>query len=452
MPLRLTGLGPQHLSRRQMLRAGMGLGAFLLPKAAPAAPPHRKARGVILVLLEGGMSHLDTWDPKPAAPREIRGEFGTIATSLPGVRFGEHLPHFAKAVHRGNLLRAVHCDARNCHSPGIHLLLTGYENVRAGVEMERFNYHHPAMGSILAKQLGVTDARGMPRFVAVPGQKQLGKVVKYAGASFLGAAYEAFETGDPPTTAHQAMMAPPGLVLPRDLTPARLSDRLALRASFNRIQEELDRHPLTSGVDAQYQKAVQVLAGRRVQEAFHLDREPETLRESYGDNPTGQALLLARRLVEAGVTYVLVNMSKNNDWDTHANNFKLLKEKLLPPMDRGVSALLRDMDQRRLLDEVIVLVASEMGREPRVSANGGREHWTAAYSVFVAGGGLTRGQVLGSTTSDARYPGSRPVAVPEILATIYQQLGVNPNTLITDAQGRPIPILPEAKPVAELLA
>jgi uncharacterized protein (DUF1501 family) len=161
-------------------------------------------------------------------------------------------------------------------------------------------------------------------------------------------------------------------------------------------------------------------------------------------------LLLARRLVEAGVTYIVVNAGREASWDTHANNFKLLKDVLLPPMDQGVSTLLRDLDQRGLLDEVLVLVAGEMGRTPVVNGDAGRDHWTTAYSVFMAGGGLTRGQVLGSTTPDARYPASRPVTVHEILATVYHQLGVDPETLLTDALGRPIPILPEGRPIAEL--
>src|SRR5262249_20740796 len=158
----------------------------------------------------------------------------------------------------------------------------------------------------------------------------------------------------------------------------------------------------------------------------------------------------ARRLVEAGVTYVVVNAGREASWDTHANNFTQLKNVLLPPLDRGVAALLRDLDQRGQLDEVLVLVAGEMGRTPLVNASAGRDHWTAAYSVFLAGGGLKRGQVLGSTTQDGRYPGTRPVTVHEILATTYHRLGVDPGTVINDAQGRPYPILAEARPVTEL--
>jgi uncharacterized protein (DUF1501 family) len=439
---------PPLVSRRSVL--GFGLGAFVLPRVADAAARFKRARGVIVVVLDGGMSQLETWDPKPQAPREVRGEFGTIETSLPGLRIGEHTPLMASELHRGNIIRSVHCDARNDHSPGLHLLLTGYENVGAGVALERSNLRNPSVGSVLARRLGVADAHGVPRFVTVPRSGQLNGQVNYNGPSFLGAAFEAFETGEVPRTAQQPMTIPPGLVLSSDMPADRLHNRLALAGTFNRFQSALDRD--TGSMDAHYQRAVEVLTGRRLREAFDLERESAELRRSYGDHQVGQGLLLARRLVEAGVTYVVVNAGREASWDTHASNFTQLKNVLLPPMDRGVSALLRDLDERGFLDEVLVLVAGEMGRTPVVNGAAGRDHWTTAYSVFLAGGGLTQGQVLGSTTPDARYPASRPVTVHEILATVYQQLGVDPSTLVTDALGRPVPILPEGRPVVELVA
>ena len=470
-------------SRRSVL--GFGLGAFILPRfanaearSAPARRPLKKgtvplgdagllrgnqsserdsplfqqpAKSAILVVLDGGMSQLETWDPKPSAPREVRGEFGTIETSLPGLRIGEHTPLLANELHRGNIIRSVHCDARNDHSPGLHLLLTGHENVGAGVALERSNLRNPSVGSVLARQLRVTDAEGMPRFVTLPRSGQINGQVNYNSPSFLGVAFEAFETGDVPRTSQQAMNVPPGLVVPRDVPLDRLRDRMALAGTFNRLQSDLDRDETTAPLDAHYHRAAQMLIGRRMHEAFDLEREPEALRRSYGNHPLGQGLLLARRLVQAGVTYVVVNAGREASWDTHANNFKQLKDVLLPPLDQGASALLRDLDQRGLLDEVLVVIAGEMGRTPVVNDAAGRDHWTTAYSVFMAGGGLTRGQVLGSTTPDARYPASRPVTVHEILATVYHQLGVDPETLLADALGRPIPILPEGRPLAELL-
>jgi hypothetical protein len=406
---------------------------------------------VILVVLDGGMSQLETWDPKPAAPREVRGEFGTMDTSVPGLRIGENTPLLACELHRGNIIRSVHCDARNDHSPGLHLLLTGHENVAAGVALERANFRNPSVGSVLARKLGVASTDGVPRFVTVPRSGQLNGQVNYNGPSFLGAACEAFETGEAPRSSHQPLNVPPGLVLPPDMPLARLRDRMALTNALNRFQSDLDRAPTTTTLDAQYERAAQMLTGRRMIEAFELDRESTALRRSYGDHSLGQGLLLARRLVEAGVTYIVVNAGREASWDTHANNFKQLRDVLLPPLDQGASALLRDLDQRGLLDEVIVLVAGEMGRTPLINSAAGRDHWTTAYSIFMAGGGLTRGQVLGSTTPDARYPASRPVTVHDILATVYHQLGIDPEAQLTDALGRPIPILPEGRLVAELL-
>jgi hypothetical protein len=400
---------------------------------------------VILVMLEGGMSHLDTWDPKPNAPEAVRGEFGTTATTLPDLRIGEHLPKLALQAHRFNLIRSVHCDARNDHSPGTHLVMTGWEYLAAtagGGVRETTNLEHPSQGAIIARQLGPAAPTGVPRFVAIPARKhRVGTT--YSTAAFLGPAYEAFETGNRPADGRSL---PPALVLPRDVSLRTLDERHALRESFNRLHASLDRDPTAGRMDGHYQRALSLLASPRMREAFDLSREKPALRERYGS----PSLLLARRLVEAGATYVLVNGPVFGDWDTHTDNFPRLKQ-LLPPVDRGVSALLEDLDQRGLLGEVLVVLISEMGRS-RLGPNGGRDHWTAAYSVMLAGGGLTRGQVLGSTTSKGEWPGRRPVTVPEILATVYHQLGIDPNTMLYDEQKRPIPLLPgEARPIGELL-
>jgi uncharacterized protein (DUF1501 family) len=449
-PIARSGL----LTRRQMLRSSLAVGAFMLPEAvghAAAAPRRRQAKSTILIMLEGGMSHLESWDPKPNAPAEVRGEFGTIATTVPGLRISEHMPMLARQSHLYNLIRSVHCDARNDHSPGMHLLLTGWENTNAGVALETTNMRHPAQGCVIAHELGVTSSSGAPRFVALPRTRQIAGQVKYAGPSFLGPAHEAFETGDAPADARQTMHLPPSLGLAKDLPLSRLHDRQALRQAFQRLNTTLERDPAVGRMDAHYQRALQILTGQRMSDALDIQREPVALRERYGSSPIGQSLLLARRLVECGVSYVLVDPYGNNAWDTHSENFRGHKA-LLPPMDQAVAALLTDLEQSGLLDEVVVVLASEMGRAPRISGQAGRDHWTYAYSVLIAGGGLTRGQVLGATTSKGEWPGQRPVTVPEIHATIYQQLGIDPNTILHDELKRPIPILPEAKPIQELMA
>jgi hypothetical protein len=333
----------------------------------------------------------------------------------------------------------------------MHLLLTGWENTNAGVALETTNAKHPAQGCIVAHQLGLTSRSGVPRFVALPRTRQINGQVKYAGPSFLGTACEAFETGNAPASSGAPMQLPPSLGLARDLPLTRLNDRQSLRETFNRLNRTLDRNGDLGRMDAHYQRAVQVLAGQRMCTALDVQREPAPIRERYGNNPIGQSLLVARRLIECDATYVLVDPYGNNEWDTHSENFKGHRA-LLPPMDQAVAALLTDMDQRGLLDEVVVVLASEMGRAPKISGNAGRDHWTYAYSVLIAGGGLTRGQVLGETTSKGERPGRRPVTVPEIHATVYHQLGIDPNAILYDELKRPIPILPEGAPIRELLS
>jgi len=443
-----------RMTRRRLLRSSLALGAFVLPKAKghgadTSRQPH--AKGVILLMLEGGMSHLESWDPKPDAPAEVRGEFDSIVTAVPGLRIGEYMPRLAKHADLYNVVRSVHCDARNDHSPGMHLLLTGWENTAAGISMERSNLRHPAQGSILTHLMGATSPSGVPNFVGIPRPSQLGGQVKFASASFLGVACEAFETGDPPQSANQPAQLPPGLVVANDFALRRLNDRMALRQTFNRLNAQMDQSATLNGMNSHYQEAYQVLAGQGMCAALDLSQEPAASRERYGDHAVGQSLLLAKRLVEAGATYVLVNPYSGNAWDFHTGNFTGHK-KLLPPMDQAVSALLGDLDQQGKLDDVLVLVAGEMGRSPIINGGAGRDHWTQAYSLMAAGGGLTRGQILGSTTSKGEWPGSPPITVSAVLATLYHQLGIDPNTVLYDQQQRPMPILPAPEFVPELIA
>ena len=439
------------LTRRQMLRSCCAIGAFWLPQAASkAAAPSRRARGTIFIMLEGGMSHLESWDPKPNAPAEVRGEFGTIATTVPGLRIAEYLPRLARQAHRFNLVRSVHCDARNDHSPGMHLLLTGWENTNAGVALETTNRAHPAQGSIIARAHGYTSADGVPGFVAVPRTRQINGQVRYAGPAFLGPSGDALETGNAPTSARQPMQLPPSLSLARDLPLSRLHDRQTLRHALDGCRTHLDQAAAVARLDADYARALHMLSGQRMAVALDLGGESISLRQRYGNSRIGQSLLLARRLVECGVSYVLVDAYGNNEWDTHDGNFTGHRN-LLPPMDQAVAALLDDLHERGMLDEVVVVLASEMGRAPRISGNAGRDHWTYAYSIMLAGGGLTSGQVLGETTRHGAWPNRRPVTVPEVLATVYHQLGIDPNSLLYDEQRRPIAILPETNPLRELI-
>ena len=398
------------------------------------------------------MSHLETWDPKPRAPAEIRGSFGTIKTTNPALIIGEHTPRLAKQAHLYNIVRSVYMDnARRDHSPGLHWVLTGYDNQAAGVGLMRVN-KDPSVGSIVAHELGVLTSEGMPNFVAIPSNRQLGGRVNYNGALHLGAACDAFESGAVPQRADQPYVLPVGLTLPADISPARLSDRRGLLAAIGRFRHQRDRAARFPGLDEYQVQAYDLLVGQQGQRALDINREPASVRQLYGDSALGQGTLLARRLVEAGVTYVLVNYSKNNSWDTHKNNFDRLQNTLLPPADQAASALLADLEQRGMLDDVLVLMTGEMGRTPKINQDSGRDHWPDVFSLLIAGGGLTRSQVLGRSSGHADTPETRPVHFNEILATVYHQLGIDPKLTITDHQDRPLRILPEAKPVHELVS
>jgi hypothetical protein len=364
---------------------------------------------------------------------------------------GEHMPRLARQAHLYNVVRSVYMDnERRDHSPGLHWILTGYDNQAAGVSLMKENTH-ASVGSIIAHELGGLTAAGLPNFVAVPTRKQLGGRVNYTGALYLGAGCEAFESGTVPERADQRYVLPAGLTLPGDLSVARLEDRRRLQGTIDRIRRETDAASGADGLSGFQQQAFDVLLGQRGRDAFDINQEPAGVRERYGHSSMGQGTLLARRLVEAGVTCVLVNYSKNNSWDTHNDNFKRLKESLLPPMDQAASALLEDLEQRGMLDDVLVLLTGEMGRTPRINNKSGRDHWTDVFSLLMAGGGLTRGQILGSTSRQAEAPATRPVHFNEILATLYLQLGIDPHLAIPDQFNRPVHILPRGEPVRELL-
>lgn len=442
----------RSISRRQFAGAGVGLGAFLLPTAARGLEqplPAARCRSVVVLLLEGGMSQLESWDPKPEAPAEIRGEFDSIPTANPDLVVGEHFTKLAKFANHFNIIRGVFApNRRNDHSPGLHWVLTGYDNQLAGVNLENVN-SHASMGAVISHQLGDRSPSGLMKFVSVPNRKQLGNRVNFCGALHLGSANEAFDTGPIPDRASDRFVVPTGLVLPQNVGLTRFERRQSLFNSLSQIQSAPDPQA-TNGFREFQTHAFDLLRGNRIRAAFDLNRETAATRRRFGNHYFGQRILMARRLVEAGVPYILVNLSKNNSWDAHANNFQSHRQKL-PQLDEGVSALLSDLIDRGLLDETMVLMTGEMGRTPRINAKAGRDHWSRAWSVMMAGGGLTRGQVLGSTTADGSDPASRPVHLNDVLATVYHQLGIAPELTLTDKAGRPMRIQPEASPVSELL-
>jgi hypothetical protein len=443
------------IDRRNLLKSSsIAVGAFALPsvfdvqnlKVADrrANPPAKQA---IVILLQGGCSHLETWDLKPNAPIEIRGEFKSIATSVSGYRCSEHLPLLAQRVHRFNVLRSVY-HATPSHEAAIHWVLTGY-NYRGANTTTKNRNDKPAMGSIVAKVRG-PNKPGLPPYVCVPDKGQLGDRVRYASPHFLGMAYDPFESGMPPSNAKSPFRMPPNLSLSKAVDLRRFDHRLKLLSELDQLPRMLDASGMMEGMTQFNQRAFNMLSHEGTRDAFDLSKEPFALRARYGNTRVGQEAILARRLAEAGVPFTLVNFSINQDWDTHSNGFQTLKKIRLPNFDRAISALLDDLQERGMLETTLVAVITEFGRTPKINKTAGRDHWSDVFSVVMTGGGLKSGQVIGSSNSHGEVPHDRPIHINDVLATIYHQLGVPIDRVHYDA-GRPVPVLYDGKPIAELI-
>jgi hypothetical protein len=447
------------LTRRGLLEWGLSLPGLLWAQAAQAgrpAPP-AKVRACILVFYYGGPSHLDTVDMKPEAPAEVRGEFKPVATTVPGVRISEHLPRLGRLMHKVALVRSLH-HANRLHDSAAIETLTG--RPLGGPDRELFApqpqfFPHPgsALGYLWrGRHLDVAHA-ALPfvfhNVVDVPCQ----------GAGFLGAAYDPFQVAvDPDGQAYRADT----LSLREGMTPARLVQR-------RRLMDALDAGP-PGPSGGFYDRAFRLLASEAVRRALDLTREGPRTRERYGFGPPvlaagptngaehgyarnmrGQNLLLARRLVEAGVPFVSVYdfRQQGQNWDTHADNFGQHKNYLLPQADRALSALIEDLDARGLLETTLVLALGEFGRTPKINANAGRDHWPDCYSAILAGGGVRGGAVHGASDRVGAYPARDPVTPADLAATIYWRFGIDPSTEVRDPTGRPYR-LAEGEPLRKL--
>jgi hypothetical protein len=431
-----------------MLRVGcLALwGASTLRAKPPAA-----ARSVLLIDLFGGPSHLDTFDPKPDAPAEIRGEFGTIATSVTGLRVCEHLPLLAQRMNILSLIRTV-SHRYNSHNP--YGVMTGFDGGN-----DRENYFakptdHPSMGSVLS-YLGVRPRGPVPGYVVLPAYPGYSQGLRRAGpyGGYLGAAYDpVFTTCDPifdrPVDANKDFYNPDYIargepILPPvegSLTREVLDRRRALLQRFDAAS--VAQSSVGKLLRKHQERAFDLLISDATRRAFDLSREPPRLRERYGQNLMGQSLLLGRRLVEAGVPFVAVHTEYkgNGHWDTHENNFKMLSRLLLPWFDRSLSALLDDLESRGLLDTTLVMVTGDMGRTPRINAKAGRDHWPQCGFCLFAGAGTKAGYVHGRSDKQGAYPVEHPVSAGDLAATVYQQMGIDPETMVPDSTNRPIAI------------
>jgi hypothetical protein len=456
------------LSRRSMLKASLsGLAGLSLPsllrgraEAAAAGLPAPGAKSVILLWMAGGPSHIDTWDPKPDQPLQNRGPFGVIPTKLPGVSFCEHLPKQAAMLDKVTVIRSVNARFSN-HEPN-KVFQTA--NLDAEPRLTPNGDRYPAIGSIVAKWRGA-NRPGMPPYVAF--QKSRSHVA-YGG--YLGSQYDPF-------LADQAAKLPvytnvgvdtgrtteaDFFRLPAGLSQERLQDRRSLLDDLDHLRRELDRSESVASLDRFRRQAVDLLVGRQVRDAFDLSAEPEAVRDRYGKHLWCQQALLARRLVEAGVSFVTLDLSyhtASGTWDNHGDNIppyggisKGLKP-LLPLFDHLFTTLVGDLDERGKLDDVIVIAMGEFGRTPTMGTQGstdGRDHWPVVMSMLLAGGGLRHGQVIGSTERDGGHIKDRPVSPADLAATIYRHMGVPLDASYLDTTGRPRPIVDNGEPIAEL--
>ena len=428
-------------SRRWFLQTGLagfaGLTLVDTLRARAATPAARPKRAVILLWLSGGPSQIDTWDPKPDAPPEIRGPYRSIPTSIPGVRFCEHLPLMAGLMDKLTLLRAVDCSASN-HTP---ITMQAGNPLARRTNDGRDGGGYPSMGSVAAKFRG-PNAPGMPAFV---GLADSWKADVY-GAGHLGAAFEPVKGNELPGR----LALTPGLTVPH------LQDRDALRRQFDRLRRDLDAGQQMALSDRYAEMALDMVVSPRVREAFDLSKELDATRDAYGRVSVGEKALLARRLVEAGSTFVLVS-GKWGYFDHHGDTvppwggIQKGLTPILPTIDRALTALVGDLDRRGLLSSTLVLTLGEFGRSPVMTKDGGREHWVPVMSMVAAGGAGRGGQVIGSTDAKGGEIKSRKVTPSDLAATVVEHLGVPLDAHWTNPQGRPVPIVTESgRPIPEL--
>jgi len=409
-----------------------------------------KAKACILIFNYGGPSHLDIWDLKPDAPLEIRGEFKPAATNVPGIRITEHLPRLASLAHRYAILRSVsHRD--NDHAIGAYLALTGHshpKNAILGIEPPASPQDMPSMGSLVSK-LHPAD-KPVFSYVTLGDLRHFGNNDSMGqNAGCLGKIYDPFQVSFVRPLNGTLDLSTVASVLGA-VDSRQVEGRRQLLAELNRAVGRRENPASTRHLDGFAQRAYELLASPASRDAFDLTKEPDKVRQAYGPAPFAQNCLLARRLVEAGVPMVTLYTVGNRDWDTHGGNFPALRDTLLPATDQGVSALLTDLDSRGLLDETLVVWMGDMGRTPRINKGAGRDHWSFCYSIVLAGGGVSGGQVYGSSDRSAAYPSTNPVGPGDVAATIYHCLGIEPRTPVTDQQGRPF-VASTGKPIRAVL-
>lgn len=434
------------VNRRGFLQLGsLGLGGLSLAnleRGRAAGVAARTDRAVILFFQAGGPSHLDTYDPKPRAVPEIRGPFTPLETTLPGWQVSELLPGHARIARHVSLVRSVTHNL-SVHDDATHWLQTGYPLLNA----RQRGQTHPSQGSVIARFRGANQP-GLPPYVCVP-EDYRSHLGFYEGAAYLGNRYLALNAGGDPSLGNYR---PPEFTPPPTITLPRLDDRQHLLRSLDRLARGVEMSAGWGEHDEVQREALRLTTGQAARRAFDLAEESDALRARYGHHAYGQSALLARRLVEAGVTFVTINLyEKDVDWwDDHTNIEKNLRVRL-PRYDQAVATLIDDLHERGLAEQVLVAAFGEFGRAPKIDAAAGRGHWPRAMAALLSGGGLRSGQLVGSTTADGGEPHTRLLTPGDLLATIYHVVGLDSRSTLPDRQGRPIPLVPEGEPLRELI-
>lgn len=434
------------MHRRDCLKLGLGAllgGGFVDAVRARSAAGDSTANktSCILIWLDGGPSHFETFDPKPLAPSEIRGEFQPIQTKIPGVFVSENMTRLAAISDKLTILRSV-CHNQNNHGAGNHYMMTGAPT-RIPVSCGAFVSFHPSMGSVVSAERGAPD--GLPPYFSMPSMTRSG------GPNFLGARHAPFVVSDDP---NQKSFTVRDVTIPRELDDGRATNRRDMRKRLDqlvRFQDRAAADPVL-GADENYQQAVSLMTSAAAQRAFEIHKEPDEVRNAFGRTSLGQRALLARRLVEAGVPFVTLN---DGGWDHHSNIFPAFKSQG-QKLEAVVATLIEDLDERGLLDTTLVLVMGEFGRTPQIttlpgSTTPGRDHWSSAISVLAAGCGTPRGQVVGATDSRG-YAAIEKIYAPENLASsVYLKLGINPDKMLYTSTGRPTHLVSDPRPIAEMM-
>ncbi|GAA5494584.1 Uncharacterized conserved protein, DUF1501 family [Rubritalea squalenifaciens DSM 18772] len=426
-------------SRREFLNVGLlgGLGLTLpefLRIQAMGAQKHYetvegKAKAVIQIFLPGGLAQHESFDPKPYAPPEYRGPFSSIKTSIPGIHFGEKLPHLAKIAHKITVINSMsHGEA--AHERGTHNMFTGYRPSPA--------VEYPSMGSVISKEFGPKN--NLPPYVCVPNVPN-----EYANSGYLSSAHGPFALGADPARGNFKVR---DLNLPGGVDEARFNRRKSLLETVDHHFRTLENSDALESMDAFYQHAYKLISSEKAREAFNLEKEPDKLRDSYGRNQAGQRMILARRLVEAGVRFVSLT---SGSWDHHDNLQKGI-ESNLPSVDQAVAALINDLEERGLLDSTLVILSTEFGRTPKINNTGGRDHWPRVFSTMMAGGGVKKGMVFGKSDALGGEPEEDKVSVEDFAKTIYHQLGINADKELMAPGERPIEIVDGGRVLKEILA